>query len=90
MQVKIPRMRVGYYDEARPTDVVTIGFNEIVETERYCRGKGIATDSAEGTLYTVWRAAKRMGLDGGLDFEPWKTQVAVVDSGEGEAEAPPV
>ena len=98
---KIPRIRIGYYDEERAPDVVVVGQWEITLAERK-HGKGSwRGESIEAVAYQAYQGAKRAGLiTKATDFDTWAREVAVVEAidedetdeaGEqpGESQAPP-
>jgi len=87
---KIERLRVIYYDEARASDVVTVGGWEIVEVQRKYANSDLE-GKLEPTYFLAYLGARRKHLVAdGVGFEAWGADVAMVEEeGPGESQAPP-
>ena len=91
MGKKLPRIKISYYDQDRPEDVVVCAQWELVQAERKFGVGCMEQGNLDAITYAAFLSAQRSGIVGeGLAYDAWASTVALTDMDEsGESPAPP-
>lgn len=88
--VTIPRLRIVYYDQDRPPDIVVCGQWEAVLAERRYGEGSVSRGNLDAVTFAAFLGAKRSGsVPDGMDYETWASSVAQTEAIEpGESPEP--